>query len=440
MPVAIITGASRGLGRALAAALAERGWDLVLDARTAEALQERGGGAGGDGTRVTAVPGDVTDAAHRAALVAAARELGGLDLLVNNAGALGAEPLVPLAGHPLDGLREALETNVVAALGLVQEALPLLRASAAGAVLNISSDAAVEAYATWGGYGATQGGTGPVVGGAGGRGAGAAGVVGGSGRHADGHVRGGRARTTRTPRPAPPSPSYPRFLRLLDRAAAPAAATRLRRCWRRGGDGAGRADRAARSCRRGCRSEQRSDRPDGTACGCWSRARSGEVAHHAFAELPGLLRAGDVLVVNTSRTLPAALDGRLGQARGGRALLHAAGRRALGRGAADIPTGAVRPAPWAGGPAGVAVALPAGVAARPAGAAESRGRAAVGGAAAGGGRPARTARGTGGRSGTRTPSGTSRSRRIRRCSRCPRGTGSVRREMPSAGGPSPRGW
>jgi NAD(P)-dependent dehydrogenase (short-subunit alcohol dehydrogenase family) len=154
MPVAIVTGASRGLGRALAGALAGRGWDLVIDGRDADALKaaeaelERT-------ARVLAVPGDVTDPGHRAALVASAWEFGGLQLLVNNASALGAEPLVTLAKQPLDGLRAALETNVVAALGLVQEALPLLAASG-GTVLNVSSDAAVEAYGTWGGYGASK--------------------------------------------------------------------------------------------------------------------------------------------------------------------------------------------------------------------------------------------------------------------------------------------
>ncbi|WP_447036575.1 SDR family NAD(P)-dependent oxidoreductase [Streptomyces sp. DSM 118878] len=155
MPVAIITGASKGLGRALGAALAESGWDLVLDARTASVLGESASELREYGTRVEALPGDVTDAGHRAELVAAARRLGGLDLLVNNASALGAEPLVRLDGLALDGLRVAFETNVVAALGLVHEALPLLRESA-GAVLNVSSDAAVEAYETWGGYGASK--------------------------------------------------------------------------------------------------------------------------------------------------------------------------------------------------------------------------------------------------------------------------------------------
>lgn len=156
MPVAIITGASKGLGRALGAALAERGWDLVLDARTAGALEESAVDLSAYGTRVEALPGDVTDAGHRAALVAAARKLGGVDLLVNNASALGAEPLVRLEELVLDGLRRALEVNVVAALGLVQEALPLLRAARAGAVVAVSSDAAAEAYETWGGYGASK--------------------------------------------------------------------------------------------------------------------------------------------------------------------------------------------------------------------------------------------------------------------------------------------
>jgi NAD(P)-dependent dehydrogenase (short-subunit alcohol dehydrogenase family) len=165
MPVAIITGASRGLGRALAAELAGRGWDLVLDGRDAEALRsavrelERGAPEGAAGqARVRAVPGDVTSAEHRAELLAAALELGGdggLDLLVNNASALGAEPLVPLAELPVDGLRQALETNVTAPFALVRAALAALR-TAGGAVLNVSSDAAVGPYPTWGGYGASK--------------------------------------------------------------------------------------------------------------------------------------------------------------------------------------------------------------------------------------------------------------------------------------------
>ncbi|KUN87402.1 SDR family NAD(P)-dependent oxidoreductase [Streptomyces griseoruber] len=156
MPVAIITGASKGLGRALAEALAARGWDLVLDARNEGVLKETAARVSGHGTEVRAPAGDVTDPAHRSALVAAARRLGGCDLVVSNASALGAEPLVRLDELPLEGLRRALEVNVVAALGLVQEALPLLRAARAGAVITVSSDAAAEAYETWGGYGASK--------------------------------------------------------------------------------------------------------------------------------------------------------------------------------------------------------------------------------------------------------------------------------------------
>ncbi|MCO4694784.1 SDR family oxidoreductase [Streptomyces sp. RO-S4] len=156
MPVAIITGASKGLGRALAQGLAARGWDLVLDARGPDRLAEAAVLVSAHGTRVTALPGDVTDPAHRAELVAAAWRLGGVDLVVHNASALGAEPLVRLEELPLEGLRRALEVNLVAALGLVQEALPMLRAAGAGAVLVVSSDAAAEAYPTWGGYGASK--------------------------------------------------------------------------------------------------------------------------------------------------------------------------------------------------------------------------------------------------------------------------------------------
>ncbi len=154
MPVAIVTGASKGLGRALAEGLSARGWDLVLDARSAGPLEEAARALPGPGA-VEAVPGDVTDPAHRARLLAAADRLGGVSLLVNNASALGAEPLVPLAGLPEAGLRAALETNVVAPAELTRAALPALR-ERRGAVLNVSSDAAVEAYATWGGYGASK--------------------------------------------------------------------------------------------------------------------------------------------------------------------------------------------------------------------------------------------------------------------------------------------
>jgi NAD(P)-dependent dehydrogenase (short-subunit alcohol dehydrogenase family) len=158
-PTAMITGASRGLGRALAAGLAREGYDLIIDARDAAALDAAAGliraAGGAAGAAVTAVPGDVTDPAHRAALRQAAEAAGRLNLLVNNAGTLGASPLPALADYPPDELRAAFEVNVIAPIALTQLMLPLLRASG-GAVLNITSDAAVEAYAGWGGYGAAK--------------------------------------------------------------------------------------------------------------------------------------------------------------------------------------------------------------------------------------------------------------------------------------------
>jgi len=152
MPVAIITGASRGLGLALANALAEAGWDLVVDGRDAAALAEAAAVIQRD---VTVLPGDVTDPAHRLALVAAADRLGGADLLVNNAGILGPSPQPRLADYPLDTLREVYEVNVLAPLALAQLTLPGLR-SRGGAVVNVTSDAAVEAYEGWGGYGSAK--------------------------------------------------------------------------------------------------------------------------------------------------------------------------------------------------------------------------------------------------------------------------------------------
>src|SRR5919202_1289123 len=128
MPTAIITGASRGLGLALARALADRNWNLVLDARGAEALEE------------------------------AAVELGGPDLLVNNASLLGRSPQPRLADYPLDDFRAVYEVNVTAPLALIQAALPLLSQSPQGRILNITSDAGVEGYEGWGGYGSLKAG------------------------------------------------------------------------------------------------------------------------------------------------------------------------------------------------------------------------------------------------------------------------------------------
>ena len=154
MLVALVTGASRGLGLALSRALAERGWWLVIDARDPERLRaaehelrER--------TVVRAVPGDVSDASHREALMGAVKELGRLDLLVNNASQLGPSPQPALGAYPLAVLEDVYRVNAVAPLALVQLALPLLEASE-GRVINVSSDAAVEAYEGWGGYGSSK--------------------------------------------------------------------------------------------------------------------------------------------------------------------------------------------------------------------------------------------------------------------------------------------
>ena len=154
MSVAIVTGASRGLGRALAEALAERGWSLVIDARGSAALAH----AARDlraATTVVAVAGDVADASHRRALVDAAEDLGGIDLLVNNASVLGPSPQPRLADYPLEILEAVFRVNVVAPLALFQLAAGAL-ARTAGRVVNITSDAAVEGYEGWGGYGSSK--------------------------------------------------------------------------------------------------------------------------------------------------------------------------------------------------------------------------------------------------------------------------------------------
>ena len=152
--VALITGASAGLGLALAHGLAERGWTLVIDARGAEALKDAAD-ALASRTDVVPLAGDVTDPDHRADLVQAVTELGRLDLLVNNASYLGPSPLQALAAADLDELRRVYEVDVLAPIALTQALLPSLTA-ASGVLLNISSDAAVEAYETWGGYGSAK--------------------------------------------------------------------------------------------------------------------------------------------------------------------------------------------------------------------------------------------------------------------------------------------
>jgi NAD(P)-dependent dehydrogenase (short-subunit alcohol dehydrogenase family) len=143
MPTAIVTGASRGLGLALSRALADRGWRLVIDARDAGPLEAAAAGL----PDVLALPGDVADPGHRRALVEAAG--GQIDLLVNNASLLGPSPQPALADYPLDVLEEVYRVNVFAPLALIQLALPRI-------VLNITSDAAVEPYEGWGGYGSSK--------------------------------------------------------------------------------------------------------------------------------------------------------------------------------------------------------------------------------------------------------------------------------------------
>jgi NAD(P)-dependent dehydrogenase (short-subunit alcohol dehydrogenase family) len=151
MPVAIITGASRGLGLALGRELARDGWRIVIDARGAEGLERAARELRRLGD-VVAIAGDVADAEHRHALVAAAGDR--IDLLVNNASALGPSPQPELDSYPLDELERVYRIDVLAPLALVQLALP--RLPHGGCVVNVTSDAAVEAYPGWGGYGSAK--------------------------------------------------------------------------------------------------------------------------------------------------------------------------------------------------------------------------------------------------------------------------------------------
>ncbi|AEA23421.1 SDR family NAD(P)-dependent oxidoreductase [Pseudonocardia benzenivorans] len=152
---ALVTGAARGFGLALTAALVARGDTVVVDGRDAAALAAATADLPGPGT-VVAVPGDLTDAAHRGALHVAVRRAGGLDLLVHNAGTLGPSPLPRLAELAPHAFADLWETNVAAPLALTRLLLPFLRTGPAGTVVTLSSDAAVEAYPGWGGYGATK--------------------------------------------------------------------------------------------------------------------------------------------------------------------------------------------------------------------------------------------------------------------------------------------
>jgi len=150
---ALVTGASRGLGLALARALAERGWNLILTARDETKLKQVRDELA-QKTHVAAIAGDVNDADHRKALAVLARGHAGLDLVINNAGALGPSPLPSLVDHPLDELAAVFASNVIAPLGVIQSVRAELKPQAR--IINVSSDAAVNPYPGWGGYGASK--------------------------------------------------------------------------------------------------------------------------------------------------------------------------------------------------------------------------------------------------------------------------------------------
>lgn len=150
---ALITGASRGLGLALAQSLAERGWRLIISARGVQALEAARQQLANQ-TMVTAITGDVTQPAHRRALAVAARAAGGLDAVVNNASFIGPSPLPRLLEYPLDVLQQVYNTNVVAPLGILQAVHASLKPGAR--IINVTSDAGVEPYPGWGGYGSSK--------------------------------------------------------------------------------------------------------------------------------------------------------------------------------------------------------------------------------------------------------------------------------------------
>ena len=153
MKNALITGASRGLGLALARQLAQKGWGLIIDARGRKALEQAGTELA-TRTKVIAITGDITAESHRKKLLKAAQEFGGLDLIVNNASLLGPSPQPPLLDYPLDVLEEVYRANVIAPLAIIQTLHSALKPDAC--IINITSDAGVEAYGGWGGYGSSK--------------------------------------------------------------------------------------------------------------------------------------------------------------------------------------------------------------------------------------------------------------------------------------------
>jgi NAD(P)-dependent dehydrogenase (short-subunit alcohol dehydrogenase family) len=150
---ALVTGATRGLGLALARGLARRGWNLVIDGRDADGLRVVRDELAAI-THVAAVAGDVRDPVHRRELAVLARGHAGLDAVVNNAGALGPSPLPRVLDLAPDALADVLQANVVAPLAVLQAVWPVLKPGAR--VVNVTSDAAVNAYPGWGGYGASK--------------------------------------------------------------------------------------------------------------------------------------------------------------------------------------------------------------------------------------------------------------------------------------------
>ena len=150
---ALITGASRGLGLALARTLADEGWILIIDARGEDDLKSVSAELS-ERTRVSAIPGDISDPGHRTALAEAAREVGGLDALINNASILGPSPQPALLDYPLEVLEEVYRKNTISPLALIQILRNELKQDAR--VINVTSDAAVEPYEGWGGYGSSK--------------------------------------------------------------------------------------------------------------------------------------------------------------------------------------------------------------------------------------------------------------------------------------------
>jgi len=153
MATAIITGGSMGLGRAFTRALHDLGWTVVIDGRSLEPLDAVVSELGPD--RIIAIRGDISDPAHRRVLMDTAAEAGDVELLVNNASSLGPTPMPLLDGYTLDAWRAVFEVNVVAPLAMTQLVLPVF-VPGRGRVINLSSDAAVEGYEGWGGYGASK--------------------------------------------------------------------------------------------------------------------------------------------------------------------------------------------------------------------------------------------------------------------------------------------